>query len=87
MMVPPYSSREEMALVEHVKASADLDMVVWSKEETKRYYLAGGGTETEFEKRWPKMIADKKEQVTHIQDQTLCSPGTCVMYLVSGRKQ
>ncbi len=86
-LIPPYSSKEEQVLVEHSKTWLNQEIAVWPKEETKRYFQASGGTATEFESRWQKILNDINENQKNIENKTLCSPGTCIMYLISGRKR
>jgi ubiquinone/menaquinone biosynthesis C-methylase UbiE len=85
-LIPPYSSKEEKVLIEQSQTWRDQEIAVWPREETKRYFLASGGSAEEFELRWTKMLNDIKMQQKNIKNKTLCSPGTCIMYLISGYK-
>ena len=85
-LIPPYSSKEEQVLVEQSKTWHNQEIATWPKEETKRYFLAGGGSDKEFEQRWQEVLKDIKENQKNIHNKTLCSSGTCIMYLISGRK-
>lgn len=85
-LIPPYSSNEEQVLVEQSQTWSDQEIAVWPREETKRYFLAGGGSAEEFERRWQKILKAIRLHQKNIGNKTLCSPGTCIMYLISGRK-
>jgi ubiquinone/menaquinone biosynthesis C-methylase UbiE len=85
-LIPPYYSKEEQVLVEQSKAWGDQEIVVWPKEESKRYFLAGGGSVEAFESHWQKLMVDIQMNQKHLANKSLCSPGTCLMYLISGRK-
>lgn len=86
-LIPPYATKEQKVLVEHALSSDLEEIIIWPKNETQRYYLAGGGTAAEFEIHWAKMLKDKKAHQDNIKNKKLCSTGTCVMYMVSGRKE
>lgn len=86
-MVPPYQSNEEQILLKQMNDWENQDIVVWPQDETKRYYLAGGGTEKEFARIWETLIADSKKSRQAIADKTFSSTNATVMYLISGRKK
>lgn len=85
-MIPPYGSHEEKILLKQIEDWQGQEIIVWPKDETKRYFLAGGGSESEFDSIWPKLINDAKTNREAIQNQTLSSTNATVMYLISGRK-
>ncbi len=86
-MIPPYRSKEEQILLKQINEWEDQEILVWPKDETKRYFLAGGGSEIEFEAMWNKQIKESKENIEAIKNETLSSTNATVMYLISGRKQ
>lgn len=85
-MIPPYQSPEEKAQLEQMHQSKKIEMFIWPKEETKRYYLAGGGTLSDFEKEWADMLKNREVLESVLSQNALWSVGTCIMYLISGRK-
>lgn len=85
-LIPPYESKEEQVLIEQSKTWANQEIVIWPKEETKKYFLAGGGNPAKFEQQWEKTLASIKEQHMNLQNKALYSAGTCLMYLISARK-
>jgi hypothetical protein len=85
-LIPPYTSKEQQVLVEQSKTWLNQEIAVWPKEETKRYYLAGGGNAEAFEQQWQKNLNDISANQKNIANKTLCSAGTCLMYLISSRK-
>ncbi len=87
LMIPPYDTKEEKTLLKHINESENKEIIVWPVDESKRYYLAGGGTELEFEKIWTKLIKDAKESIEGFKNKTLSSTNATVMYLISGRKK
>lgn len=87
LMIPPYHTNEQQILLKEMKDWENKEMLVWSQEETKRYYLAGGGAEIEFERMWAKSIKGAKECVEAIKNEKFSSTNATVMYLISGRKK
>lgn len=85
-MIPPYCSKEEQILLKQISEWEDQEIVVWPKDETKRYFLAGGGSDSEFESMWAKLIKESKEHTKAIKNETLSSTNATVMYLISARK-
>jgi hypothetical protein len=85
-LIPPYSTKEQQILVEQIKTYQADEVGIWPQEEAKRYFLAGGGTLEAFQSQWSKWEYGMKEHQKNIAEQKLCSPGTCIMYLISGRK-
>jgi ubiquinone/menaquinone biosynthesis C-methylase UbiE len=85
--IPPYASKEEQVLINQMQEWQNQEILVWPKEETRRYFLAGGGKNFEFERIWPKLIKDRNESLIGIKNKSVSSPGTSIMYLISGRKK
>jgi len=86
LMIPPYQTDEQRILLKQIQDWENQEILVWPRDETKRYYLAGGGTENEFERIWKNLIKDAKESIQAIKDKKLSSTNATVMYLISGRK-
>jgi SAM-dependent methyltransferase len=59
-MVPPYSSPFERAQTEEILDAADRGMWIWDQATTRRYFLAGGGSELDFPERWSMAVAQQK---------------------------
>ncbi len=83
---PPYSSPEQQVNVRQTKAWAERDFWAWDREETLRYFLAGEGSEIEFDALWTLAREQMKEMSETIEDGTYHAAGGSLMYLVSGRK-
>ena len=64
-------------------ANAESDWWVWSREEAKRYFLAGGGREDEFEPRW---LEESRETARELAANRLHTAGGGIHYLISGRR-
>jgi SAM-dependent methyltransferase len=85
-LIPPYDDREARANVDELRAFSERDFWIWSRADTHRYFLAGGGQETAFETFWSLALAQQKRTATAIDQGTFSATGGNVVYLVSGRK-
>jgi hypothetical protein len=59
---------------------------LWSPEDTRRYFLAGGGREVEFDGLWLVALGSKDKFDKAIADRTCAGAGAAITYLVAGRK-
>ena len=84
-LFPPYETAEQVAVLDNNEQllSAGTD---FSREEVRRNYLAGGGSEAEFESHWLREIAQRKKYRDAISDRSFDSAGGTLVYLVSGTK-
>ncbi len=83
---PPYSSPEQAALVEAIATAAAEERVPWSREETRRYFLAGGGSAAAFSEAWSTRLREMQADLAAIHSGSLWTGGGQMMYLVAGRK-
>jgi hypothetical protein len=59
----------------------------WSREDTHRYFLAGGGGhDDEFDALWSVAISGNERFDKAIAVRTYAGAGGCITYLVAGRK-
>lgn len=86
-LVPPYSSPAQRALRTAMLEDAKSDRWVGrSASDTKRYYLAGGGDENEFEVRWQRRLSEAREAAHRLTANQLHTAGGGLQYVVSGRR-
>jgi hypothetical protein len=71
---------EERADLEH------REFWLWSREDTHRYFLAGGGREEDFDALWSVAIASDRKFDQAIAERTYAGAGGGISYLVAGRK-
>jgi hypothetical protein len=83
---PPYSSPEQAALVDAFATAAAKQRCPWSSEETRRYFLAGGGDSTKFSEAWSARLKEMQEGLAAIGSGSLWTAGGHMMYLVAGKK-
>ena len=55
-LFPPYAPPEQQALKAAILEDVAARRWIWPKSDTRRYYLAGGGTEDQFEPRWRRRL-------------------------------
>lgn len=85
-MIPPYSSRDQIALRDQLLEWSDRGFWIWSKRETREYYTAGGGTDEEFAVLWDLAIATQRREAQTLERGDYTCGGGSVSYLVVGRK-
>jgi ubiquinone/menaquinone biosynthesis C-methylase UbiE len=52
ILLPPYDSPAQRAMLQERADFKDRDFWIWSRQDTHRYFLAGGGCESEFDALW-----------------------------------
>jgi ubiquinone/menaquinone biosynthesis C-methylase UbiE len=82
--IPPYDSHREQAGIQSILEA--VEHFIWDKEDTHRYFRAGGGTESEFQIHWENILKSNKDAADAIKKKELCLPGGAFFYLISGRK-
>ncbi|MGC1184633.1 MAG: methyltransferase domain-containing protein [Candidatus Dormiibacterota bacterium] len=83
---PPYSSPEQSALVEALEASVKAERCPWSREETRRYFLAGGGEDGEFREAWAERLGEIRADLAALHSGRLSTGGGQLMYLIAATK-
>jgi SAM-dependent methyltransferase len=83
---PPYSSPEQIASAEARATALSDERWFWSRDQTRRYFLAGGGEASAFSDAWSARLAEMGEEVSAIRSGALSTAGGNVMYLLAGRK-
>lgn len=85
-LFPPYDSEEQQIFIKQLQEWYDTDLLMWEKNETKKYFLAGGGTEKNFEELWAFLRERFRLRIEAIAKKTYSTAGGCLLYLISGRK-
>jgi ubiquinone/menaquinone biosynthesis C-methylase UbiE len=88
ILLPPYDSPAQGAALEERADFKHRDLWSgWSREDTRRYFLAGGGREGEFEALWLVAIGSSDKIDKAIADRTYAGrDGAGIGYLIAGRK-
>jgi hypothetical protein len=85
-LIPPYASTGERALAEEMVDFARRGMWGWSRSDTLRFFLAGGGGPDTFEALWALALEQARASARRIENGTYESAGGSLCYCVSGRK-
>jgi SAM-dependent methyltransferase len=86
LMVPPYASEEQQALVEQYAADSKHCIWGWTAAEARHYFVAGGGTDAEFDASWERRTDEARRDAAAIADGRFHTAGGDILYLVAGRK-
>jgi ubiquinone/menaquinone biosynthesis C-methylase UbiE len=86
-LFPPYESKEQQVLIQQGIEWGTQDFVRWNREDTLRYFLAGGGSNKEFEECWVLAKRGVQEYLEGIRQKKYHSAAGAWMYLVSGWKK
>jgi SAM-dependent methyltransferase len=84
--LPPYDKPEQRALLEERADLVDREFWNWNREDTRRYFLAGGGTEDEFAPLWSNATSGADRFDKAVAERRYANTGGTVCYLVAGRK-
>lgn len=87
VLTPPYSQPEQQVLVTEVLE--DADAATWLGQvanDVRRFYLAGGGTETGFDEGWQRRLLEVRETARQLNAGVLHTAGGGLQYIISGRR-
>ena len=87
LMLPPYTAPDQAALRAQLLDWCDREFWIWDRSETLRYFLAGGGTESEFSGLWELAMGVQRRECDALRRGELSTAGGGVSYLVVGRKE
>lgn len=85
-LLPPYESPAQHAEVADMRKAIDEGRFVWREEEARRYFLAGGGDETEFSRFWQWALGENARVRAALASGQYHTAGGFTLYLVAGRK-
>jgi SAM-dependent methyltransferase len=85
-LLPPYDSPEQRANVDEMRDLSQRDFWIWSRADTLRYFIAGGGSEGAFEACWAAARKQRRAAVDALDAGSFTSAGGGCAYLVSGNK-
>jgi SAM-dependent methyltransferase len=84
--LPPYSTPEQRAMLEERKDFETRDFWIWKRDDTLRYFLAGGGVDAQFDALWASVTGGVERFEKAVSDRTYSHSGAALHYLVAGRK-
>jgi 2-polyprenyl-3-methyl-5-hydroxy-6-metoxy-1,4-benzoquinol methylase len=86
-MVSPYDSPAEQSMVEEMIDAVDRGMWNWDRATTRRYFLAGGKGDDEFEAGWALAAAHRRRLAAAVRAGTYSSAGAGLFYLAWGWRE
>jgi SAM-dependent methyltransferase len=87
IMLPPYDSAAQRAVLDEQGDFKQRDFWIWSRDDTRRYFLAGGGAEREFDALWLTATSGGDRFNRAIAARTYAGTGASIGYLFAGRTQ
>lgn len=85
--LPPYDGPEQSAAREEHADFQSRDFWIWSRADTYRYFIAGGGSDSDFDALWSTATKTDDRVDIAVAAQTYARSGGCLGYLVAGRKR
>jgi SAM-dependent methyltransferase len=85
-ILPPYTSSASRALAESAQDLASRGLWMWDRETTRRYFIAGGGQEAEFEKLWTATLGFLRRVADAFSEGRYACASSGLCYLIWGRK-
>jgi len=73
-------------MLEEIQDFESRDFWIWSRADTFRYFLAGGGFKAEFDALWTSVMGGMDRFAKAVADRTYSHSGAALNYLVAGRK-
>ena len=86
-LVPPYSSPFEQAQVEELLDTLDRGIWIWDQVTTRRYFVAGGGSELDFPQRWSMAMSQRRRVADAVRANRYSCAGGGLFYLVWGWRE
>jgi hypothetical protein len=85
-LIPPYETPEQRTMMEENSDLDSREFWRWSRSDTRRFFVAGGGREDEFDSSWQLVTRGGDEFAKAIADRSYSGSGGTIHYLVAGRK-
>ena len=85
-LLAPYGTPAQRAQKEQLLEWAGRDFWGWDREDAHRFFIAGGGTEPQFEADWAVLREAALQVAAAVREGTEEIIGTGVFFLIAGRK-
>ncbi len=85
-LIPPYDTLEKKTRAKEMLDWIENSSAEYDYTQMLKYYLAGGGTEQDFEKLWKKQQDETAKIKDALLNETYIMPGGALMYIVTGKK-
>ena len=85
-ILPPYDSDEARAFVEESIDSAGRELWGWTKAQSRRYFVAGGAPDGEFESLWTMVVQERCRVARALEDARYAGSCGGLFYIAWARK-
>jgi hypothetical protein len=85
-LVPPYDSDAQHALRTELREDYERRRWVWSQAEARRFFMAGGGSEGEFDSLWIRRLKEADEALRQLEAGHLHTAGGGIEYVIAARR-
>lgn len=85
VLAPPYESDAEQIAIEHLRERVSRGETGWSRQEARRYWLAGGGEERRFDRAYDSLVAQERRALESIDAGTHAELSAIVLFIAAGR--
>ncbi|MDB5102030.1 MAG: hypothetical protein JWM80_6451 [Cyanobacteria bacterium RYN_339] len=85
-LYPPYASGEQRVAIRERMRYYDSDRWVWSQADTRRYFAAGGGDASAFDRCWAAAIGQKALRKEAVRGHGFHGANGGILYVSVGRK-
>lgn len=86
-LFPPYQLKEQQVLRQQHLDWIKENLWIWDREETQRFFLAGGGIKQEFETYWQQIMLENQDLEKSLLDGSFHTASGSILYLVAGTKE
>jgi SAM-dependent methyltransferase len=83
---PPYESEDQKAVVATMREQAAENRWVVARDQARRQFLAGGGTESEFDAAWRRRVEEVQRDAAALDDLAFSTAGGFIHYVILARK-
>jgi len=84
-ILPPYDAPAARAFVEEATDTAAREIWMWPREQTRRYFVAGGGAPGEFDALWSAVFTERARVLRAVAAGEYASAGGGLFYIAWGR--
>lgn len=86
MLVPPYHRPDQRVLRDYALKEAADNTWGWHRADARRYFIAGGGSDDEFDRAWEARIREIHQRADAITNHSLHTAGGRLLYIVAASK-
>lgn len=83
---PPYATPEQRTMADEAADLSQRNFWIWSQDDTRRFFSAGGGEDSAFDRLWALALDGARESREAVANATYSSGGGTICYLIGGRK-